>query len=432
MSSARRRGHFGFACAAATVLLAFGMAVQAQQPAGAEGVGARTGAPTGAAAAGRPGEAAASGGAAAGTLESDPIRCWLKTTKTAVHIGEQFNLALTCAVVDTSRIAVVPDLSQVEPTTLQVAPFEVITGTRHPDIRAGIWRYLQFEYTLRLIADSFFGQDLTIPAVSIKYAVQVSDAGLAQQGQEKSYVLPVIPVRIISLVPQNASDIRDASRDTFADIEARAFRGTVAFVAAAILLSLAALLLLVGIAKAFKQHRRQVVVRPPQLSPAAIAVGCLSTLQRTSSQAASQGWTPDLVGDALSTLRIAAALALKAPVTQLRVAPDAPAREGQLTLRRGILRPWKFIISTPMTSFLVARSAASTQESVKPFHDALKAFTETRYSRDREPDGTTLSALVDASCDALQALRWRLYWPFQVTNALIESAATRWRLVWAR
>ena len=42
--------------------------------------------------------------APAGTVESDPIKCWWKTDKNAVHVGERFTLVLTCAVVDTSRL----------------------------------------------------------------------------------------------------------------------------------------------------------------------------------------------------------------------------------------------------------------------------------------------------------------------------------------
>jgi hypothetical protein len=399
--------------ALAFALLAINAAAPAQQPGSAPAAAANI----------------AAGGE---TVESDPIRCWLKTTKTAVHIGEQFNLAMTCAIVETSRVAVVPDLSQVEPSTIQLAPFEVIGGTRHPDIRAGMWRYLQFEYTLRLIADSFFGQDLSIPSLTIKYTVQVSDGGVAQQGREKSYVLPAMPVRIISLVPQSASDIRDASRETFADIEARAFRGTAAYVAAAIAFSFAAILLLVAIAKLFQRYSGKIIVREPSLSPAAISVGCLGVLRQAASQAATQGWTPELVGEALSTLRIAAALALKAPVTQVCVALDVPAREGQLTLRKGVLRPRRFLVSTPLTPFSIARSGGSIHESMKPFVDALRIFTEARYGRDKEPDNAALSSLAQATCESLQALRWRLAWPFQATSNLIEGVTARWRLVWAR
>jgi hypothetical protein len=333
------------------------------------------------------------------TAESDPITCWLKTTKTAVHIGEQFNLALTCAIVDTPRVAVVPDLGPVEPTTIQLAPFEVVGGTRHPDIQAGTRRYLQFEYTLRLIADSFFGQDVAIPAVVLKYVVQIRDGGAAQQGREKSYVLPVLPVRIISLVPQNASDIRDASRSTFADIETHAFRATVAYVVGAFLLAISALLLIVGIMRAFSRHGGKRRVTEDRLAPATIARSCVTALHGAMDRAASKGWTAELLGEALAALRIGAALALKRPVTQRHVEPGFVAREGQVTVRKGVVRPRNFAISAPITS-----------ATAGPFADALKVFTEARYGRERETEDAKLFELLEDSSRVLSSLRTRLFW----------------------
>ena len=37
----------------------------------------------------------------AGEVESDPIRCWWKTDRTAVRVGERFGLTLTCGVIET-------------------------------------------------------------------------------------------------------------------------------------------------------------------------------------------------------------------------------------------------------------------------------------------------------------------------------------------
>ena len=354
-------------------------------------------------------------------VESDPIKCWLKTTRTAVHIGEQFNLALTCAVVDTPRITVVPDLGPVEPTTIQLAPFEVLSGTRHADIQAGTWRYLQFEYTLRLIADSFFGQDVAIPAVVLKYVVQMRDGGAAQQGREKSYVLPVLPVRIISLVPQNASDIRDASRSTFADIEVHTFRATVAYVVGAFLLAVSALLLLVGIVRAFSRNSGKRRATEDGLAPATLVSACVTALQSVMDKAASNGWTSELLGEALAALRVGAALTLKRPVTQRRVEPEFVAREGQLTIRKGLLRPQKFAISASVTP------AAAGQLT-----DALKLFTEARYGRERETEDAKLFELLKDSSRVLRRLRTRLFWRLDVADSLADWAAARWRLAWTR
>ena len=47
------------------------------------------------------------------SVELEPLKCWWRTNKNAVHVSERFTLTLTCALVDTSRITVVPDRKSV-------------------------------------------------------------------------------------------------------------------------------------------------------------------------------------------------------------------------------------------------------------------------------------------------------------------------------
>ena len=68
-------------------------------------------------------------------VAADSIKCWWKTDKDAVLIGEQFTLTLTCGVVENSRTKVAADAKQFEPTALSLAPFEVLGGTPHEDIQ---------------------------------------------------------------------------------------------------------------------------------------------------------------------------------------------------------------------------------------------------------------------------------------------------------
>src|SRR5688500_4116287 len=42
-------------------------------------------------------------------VEMDPIRCWWRTSAGAVITGESFSVVLTCAVVETDSVQVVPD-----------------------------------------------------------------------------------------------------------------------------------------------------------------------------------------------------------------------------------------------------------------------------------------------------------------------------------
>ena len=148
-----------------------------------------------------------------GQVESDPIRCWWKTDRTSVRVGETFGLTLTCGVIEAGPIAVVPALTQLEGGAIQLTPFEVVSATRRADVVVAPWRYVQFEYQVRLLNDGYFGQDMSLPALTVTY--NLKSAGAESAGRDQSYVLPALPMRILSLVPRPANDIRDASSLTF-------------------------------------------------------------------------------------------------------------------------------------------------------------------------------------------------------------------------
>src|SRR5207237_7597219 len=113
-----------------------------------------------------------------------------------------------------------------------------------------------------------------IPAVKITYNIQSAAAGGAQ-GRDMAYILPPIPMRVLSLVPKLAADIRDAPHQTFADIEARRFRAMWETVAAGLCFGLAAVLVGLALVRTVGRYRRDrpTVARP--VPARAILNGCL-------------------------------------------------------------------------------------------------------------------------------------------------------------
>ncbi len=377
----------------------------------------------------------------AGSAPADqiPVQCWLKTTKTAVHVGEHFNLALTCSVLETPRLSAVPDVAQIEPATIQFPPFEVMGGVRHPDVRSGSRRYFQFEYTLRLIADGFFGRDLPIPPVTLKYNLSVSDGGSAQQGRERTYILPSIPLRVSSLVPQLTGDIRDASRHTFADIEKREFRSKAAFASAAILFAFAAVFLLLAATSGFARYRARIPDAERVLPVDTILAGCGRTLRRARQKASEVGWTPELVAQCLSALRIGAAVGLGRPVPQTVTTLDATGAEGQLVMRSGLLRPRKALLSAAVTPLAISEQLATNTPFVTPrlqsvlgqLRDALTVFSTVRYGSFVLPPATALDQALDESLGSLWRIRISMLAPIRLADAVARSAK-RWSLAWTQ
>ena len=74
-----------------------------------------------------------------GEVETAPIRCWWKTDRTSIRVGERFGLTLTCSVIETRSVTVVPTLTQLDPGALQIPPFEVVGGSRREDVLSPPW-----------------------------------------------------------------------------------------------------------------------------------------------------------------------------------------------------------------------------------------------------------------------------------------------------
>jgi len=355
----------------------------------------------------------AAGGA--GGTDANAMNCWWATEKSAVHVGEPFGLTLTCRVMETAQAAVVPNVSEIEPTSIQLTPFDVLGGARHEDIVTAPWRYLQFVYTVRLLGEEFFGRDLAIPATNVTFRIRTGGAEAAE-GAEHTYVLPSIPIRILSLLPAQVADIRDPLPDTFGDVEARRFRSTVELVAAAILLGFAAVLLVIAAARAVERFRTRGPTVERTVPVRAVLDGCLREVDRVRAEAVRYGWTPGLAARALAPFRVAAAIALSQPVAQTLVDGAAPARDGQLAVGYGMLRRRHALMSAPMTADAIDRLRATgsgngnrpprvNQELVDEIREALVGLNAVRYGRSGSVDAADLDLTVDNGATAMRRLR---------------------------
>lgn len=355
-------------------------------------------------------------------IASDPIKCWWKTDKSAVQAGEQFTLTLTCGVIETRGVTVVPKMDQLDPGAVQLAPFELVSGNRHEDIQAPPWRYFQFEYTLRLIGQDFFGEDVDLPALTVTYSIQ-SDVAGASAGRDQMYVLPALPMRIMSLVPKKANDIRDSARESFAAVEARLFRATTEFISAAIFFGFGVLMLAFAVVHVIRRKRDRAPVRVPAVSEATLMRACLHEIGRLKSEVARDGWTPERAGSALTVLRIGSAVAMGRPVAQTPMDTPVPAREGQLAVRKGILARERMVVSAPITSDAIERYGINGNAQNSMLADlgkSLVVFSAVRYGRNGNIDAAGLNQALENSRAALQRLRLATLWPM------------RWRPMWTR
>jgi len=364
-----------------------------------------------------------------GDVEVEPIKCFWKTDRSTIIVGERFTVVLTCGIIDTDKIKAVPDFNQLEGSTIGLQPFEVVKGVRHEDVRNPPWRYVQYEYTARLIAEGLFEKDIDLPAVKLTYHIQ-SSVGGGSTGRDQTYQLPAMAMHVGSLVPKKATDIRDTSANTFAEIEARRVRSTGEFVAALIAFGFAVVLLGLTLVRVVGRYRVRTPAAARPLGVSAVLSGCLREAGRVQSDA-SGGWTPELASRALTVLRIGGAVALDRPVAQSIVGVAAVPREGQIALRKGLLGRRRSLVSTATTPGTIARSRASTNghapnarthAMLKEFEESLAVISRARYGRDGKLDGSALDAAFENGLSALRRLRTANTWPMRMIRSLTRQA----------
>lgn len=360
-------------------------------------------------------------GIAGPLVEVAPIRCWWRTSTGAVAIGEPFDVRLTCAVLETDTVQVVADETRLTVASVPLKPFEVVGGDHPADTRAGQRRFFQYRYTLRLLDPNEIGQDVSLPRLPITYKVQsrvAADATLA--GRDFTYLMPGLSMRVISLVPTDASDIRDGADAGLERVEALQFRarlfdiGAIALAAAGTLLAVLALLALVR--RARPAHAR---VRA-RTSDRRVLAAAGTELTRVAREAAG-GWTPDLIRAGHAALRVIGALALGRGVSEQPLPAGAEPADGRIAVRAQIPgRPGAAVTSATTTADLSRALAtpppgATVQQRVglEALHAALAAFTGAQYvSGDGAPDERALADAIEAGrAEASRLARERL-WPW--------------------
>jgi hypothetical protein len=376
-------------------------------------------------------------------VELDPIACWWRTSVAAIRVAEPFSIVLTCAVVDSVLATVVPDQSAIDPAALQLPPFEMMGGTRFGERRDGEHRFFQYEYRARLIQDNVFGTDVALPQVGIKYRIQtrVPD-GSAVDGREQLYVMPPLSIRVLSLVADDAPDIRDATARTFADVDAQSFRGTVLRLVGVVLFGLAAIVALQTLARATKR-----VVNPDdtarQLIPAAVVLRhAARELRAVQRQRTHDGWSGVLVGRALTALRIVAAYALARRTGQAvasATSQDPQSRQGHLLVHAGWLGDTGVLVSGAVTAATLANAISDAAPGSRrrlhldDLQIALTRFAAVQYGRaGSDLDETALDESLDHGHREARRLALRQSWPMRKGGALVERTKAIGRRVWSR
>jgi hypothetical protein len=359
-----------------------------------------------------------------------------------------FSAVLTCASVETSALSVVVERATLEPVAAQLPPFEVVGGKHAPDLVAGDRRFFQYEYSLRLISDSLFDRDVSLPDLPLTYKVRTTVPGQtsAIEGPVQHYAMPPIAIRILSLVPDTERDIRDTTLGTFSALEDARTRADMFITVGMVVSALGAGLGVLGVALMLIERRRGPRARrADSVSHAAVVRAVRRELAAIRRARASSEWTPALVGRALAALRVLAAFALGRPVTQRRTdEPSAATHEGAIALPLWGQRQARILVSGAVTTENVGSALATPPDlapasaeaeagsrrarRLEPIHTALRAFTESQYGNgDAAGDGR-----LDEGLAAAERLGARLAVETGLLGRLTRQAARLRTWLWAR
>ena len=369
--------------------------------------------------------------------ETPPIECWWRTSRGAVRVGEPFSLVLTCAVVENDSVVVVPDQTRLDRGALQVPPFDVIGGTHPPDLRSGQRRFFQYAYTLRIIGDDVFGKDVELPALSILFRIQSRVQEGSVQGRDLAYVLPPASIRVLSIVPNGARDLREPPLDTFDAIEARTFRANMLLVMGGALLGLGALTVLTAAVQLLRRSRRRQPDPNRLISDAAI----LSAMRKQLAvvrRRADDGWTGELAVRAAAALRIAGGFAVAHRISQRPAATGGKPQDGQLVARGGWLRGKRVLVSSSVTAALVGRelarghASAGRRQRLEALQTSLVHLNAAQFGREATLDSAVLDESLTNGRALLRRLRLENLWPVRTLNALRASTRELGSRVWSR
>ena len=349
----------------------------------------------------------------------EPIRCWRQATVGAVTVGEQFTVVLTCAVFDSPDTQVTPDESRLNVASIQMAPFEILGGSHPPDVRRGSRRFFQYDYQLRIISRDAVGQDVNVPALTISYRIHSRVGAAAKlEGRDLSYLLPALPIKVLSVVPADADDIRDAAEASLATVEALRSRSRM-FEALAIGLGMfAGIMVVLALVPLARRAGPAVAADRNAVPNRAILTAAVAALREEQARAARDGWTDDTIAGALASMRLIAAAAIDHPISQKPLSADRPVPDGRLRADHGWLRRRTVTISSSVTPEDLARAGSrdgamtlTRTQQLDELRASLAALTAALYRREPTRDAASLDEAVrqaTSMADAIARERGRL------------------------
>jgi len=242
---------------------------------------------------------------------------------------------------------------------------------------------------MRLIAEDAFGNDVPIPPLEIAYRIESQvQGGDTTQGRDQSYSLPRTSMRLISLVPDDTADIREAPAAPFTAIENRDSRANLMQTVAGVLFGLAAVVVIVMLIGMLRRKAPKSAAAAAHMAPRTILRAVSKELDEVQ-RASRGGWTPELAGRGLAALRIAGTYAANRAIGQ------RPAVAGETPLD-GVLAVRSFGRGDVYVSGAATPESSAFANAPAGLADALRTLTVSLYGRTEKFDSMADEAIQTA------------------------------------
>jgi hypothetical protein len=224
----------------------------------------------------------------------------------------------------------------------------------------------------------------------------------------------MMPIKILSLVPNDATDIRDASDASLAAVDSLRFRSSLFRVLTMVFGALSAVMVVLALVPLARRSRTISTIDRDRMPDRAVMAAVLADLDQVRKRAAAEGWSDDTIARALGDARLVAAAATGQAISEKPLNGAVP--EGRILVSHGMIRATKATVASSLTAIELAKAVNGTslsttrQQQVDGLRGALDTFANALYRREPMREVTSLDEAVRQVSSVAQAVASERSW----------------------
>jgi hypothetical protein len=211
---------------------------------------------------------------------------------------------------------------------------------------------------------------------------------------------------VLSLVPNDASDIRDASEASLAAVDSLRFRSSLFRVLTIVFGALGAVMVVLALIPLARRSRADSAIERDRIPDRAVMARVIDDLGEIQKRASAEGWSDDTLSRALGDARLVAAAAIGQSISQkpfngtVNGSVKGTPPEGRLVVSHGLIRANRAAVASVVTVTHLAKAArddsfsTTRRQQLEGLQGALNTFANALYPKAPARDVTSLDDAV--------------------------------------